>query len=352
MERVIRCCLAKDPDQRLQNALDVKHNLMWALEQPPSISTTKPNRRRWLAASALILGLGVFAGWGISRFGQPYAGDRVYRVQIDPPEGGRFVFGVRIGGIALSPDGRTAAFVASVGGKSGLWVRPLDNTTAHLLVNASDIMLPFWSPDSKSIGFFSGGKLQRVELAGGTPFVICDVHGSDRGGAWSSDGRIIFANLAFNGLMQVPASGGIPSPLTVSDSSRGEVFHVWPQVLPGGHFLYWVRGDKEKTGIYVASFAKPAASVRLLNSETNALYAPGGDGKDYLLWLRGGTLLAQELDDAGLKLGGDLHTLADPVSQTGVSGPQMNVAVSANGQLLYRAGNGSSQFVWLDRSGK
>src|SRR5262245_57359721 len=96
---------------------------------------------------------------------QPPADERAYRLQITPPEGGRFVFGVRSGGIALSPDGRMAAFVASVGGKNGLWVQPLDSTSARLLVAASDIFLPFWSPDNKSVGFFSEGKLQRVELA-------------------------------------------------------------------------------------------------------------------------------------------------------------------------------------------
>jgi Tol biopolymer transport system component len=300
-----------------------------------------------------VLVLGFVAGWETSRLRQPPADDRAYRLQIAPPEGGRFVFGVRNGGIALSPDGRTAAFVASVGGKNGLWVRPLDSITARLLVAASDISVPFWSPDSKSIGFFSGNKLQRVELAGGAPFVICDDAplASARGGSWLSDGRIIFASLAANGLLQVSASGGTPSPLTIRDSSRGEGFHLYPQVLPGGRFLYWVRSDKEKTGVYAASFAKPGEAVRLLNSETNALYAPGGDGKNYLLWLRGGTLLAQELDST-LRLAGEPHPVADPVSQVGITSPQMNVAVSAGGQIMYSAANTSSQFTWIDRNGK
>jgi Tol biopolymer transport system component/predicted Ser/Thr protein kinase len=352
MERVIKACLAKDPDQRFQNALDVKRNLKWAMEESAHAGG-RPNQRRWVAAAMSMLVIGLAAGWALSHYRQPSADDRVYRLQIAPPEGGRFVFGVRNGGIALSPDGRAAAFVASVAGKNGLWVRALDNTTARLLVTAPDVVFPFWSPDSKSIGFFSGNKLQRVELAGGAPFVICDApSASARGGSWLSDGHIIFANLAANGLLQVSASGGTPSPLTIRDSSRGEGFHVWPQVLPGGRFLYWVRGAKEETGIYAASFAKPGEPVRVLNSETNAVYAPGGDGKDYLLWLRGGTLLAQEFDARTLRLAGEPHPVADPVSQVGVATAQMNVAVSAGGQILYSAANTSGQFTWIDRNGR
>src|SRR5207253_1145612 len=101
------------------------------------------------------------------------------------------------------PDGRTAAFVASGEGKTGLWVRPLDGARARLLVKAGDVMSPFWSPDNRSIGFFAGGKLQRVDLAGGSSFTICDAVGSPRGAAWSSDGRIAFATLAISTLFQV-----------------------------------------------------------------------------------------------------------------------------------------------------
>jgi Tol biopolymer transport system component len=351
LERVIRTCLAKDPDQRFQNARDLKRDLFWALE--PVASTAKPSRRWWIAAAAAVT-LAAAGGWAVSHFLKSHTDERIFRLQIDPPESGRFVFGIGNGGMALSPDGRTAAIVASGGGKTGLWVRPLDSTSARLLVAVADVKDPFWSPDGKSIGFFAGGKLQRVELAGGEPFTICAVAaGNSRGASWSSDGRITFAALPSSGLFQVPASGGTPSRLTLPDASRGEGFQLWPQVLPGGRFLYWVRGDKpENTGIYVSSFAKPGERVRLLTADTNALYAPGGDGKDYLLWLRGGTLYGQEFDTSRLKLAGEPHPIAGPVSQQGFAGPWMSVAVSASGQLLYSAANTSGQFTWLDRSGK
>ena len=255
----------------------------------------------------------------MSYFRQPPADDRVVRLQINPPEGSRFTFGNIIGGIALSPDGRTAAFVASGNGKTRLWVRPLDGTTSRMIAGTEGAAYPFWSPDGKSLAFLAGGNLQRVDLAGGAPIAICALF-EFRGGAWGSDGQIVYGTTS-SGLFRVPASGGTPSRLTALNASRGEGSHRWPQILPGGRFLYWVQGDTpENTGIYAASFAKPGEPVRLVPTETNGLYAPGGDGKGYLLWLRGGTLVAQEFDPSTLKLAGEPHPLADPVARIGITG--------------------------------
>jgi Tol biopolymer transport system component len=351
LDRVLKRCLAKDPDQRFQTARDLKAALYWAMEQPSGTRGATSSRRRWIRRAAALIPATI-AGWAVLHFREPRADERVFRVPINPPEDGRFIFGLT-GGIALSPDGRTAAFVASGGGKTGLWVRRLDATDARLLVAGDVVGFPFWSPDGKSIGFFAGGKLQRVDLAGGAPFTVCDAAGTPRGGTWSSDGRIIFAMIPSTGLLQVPASGGAPLALTSLDVSHGEGFHLWPQVLPGGRFLYWVRADKpENTGIYASSFAKRGEPVRLLNSDTNALYAPGGDGKHYLFWLRGGTLLAQEFNIKTLKLAGEPYPIADPVAQAGVlAGPVMKAAISPT-EILYSAINTFGQFTWFDRSGK
>jgi predicted Ser/Thr protein kinase len=315
LERIVRRSLAKDPDQRFQTARDLKAALTWAMEQPPPSTAAKPHRRWWIAAAILAIGIG--GGWAVSYFRQPAADDRVVRLQINPPEGSRFTFGINTGGMALSPDGLTAAFVALGDGKSRLWVRPLDGTTSRMIAGTEGAANPFWSPDGKSLAFFAGGKLQRVDLTGGAPWVICDVIQA-RGGTWGSDGQILFG-MATSGLLRVPASGGTPSLLTPLDSSRG-VSHRWPQVIPGGRFLYFVQGDTpENTGIYVASFAQPGQGVRVLTTETNGLYAPGGDGKSYLMWVRGGTLVAQQFDPSTFKLAGEAYPLADPVGPaTGV----------------------------------
>jgi eukaryotic-like serine/threonine-protein kinase len=346
LERVVRRALAKDPDQRFQTARDLKAALTWAMEQPPT-AAAKPSRRwQWIAAPTLLVG--ALGGWGISHLGQPPADDRVFRLQITPPEGGRFVFSANgVGGIALSADGRTAAYVASGQRKTGLWIHPLDGTTARLIAGTEGAAYPFWSPDNKSVAFFTRRKLQRVDLAGGPPVAICDVT-DGRGGTWSSDGQILFGTIG-SGLFRVPASGGTSSPLTTLDASTSERAHRWPQVFSGGHFLYWVQG--EKAGIYAASLAKPRERTRLLITDDNALYSPGGDGKGYLLWARGGTLVAQEFNPGTFKLAGEPHRVADPVAMMGILG-QMNVAVSTVGVLLYSSSNFSSQFAWLDRVGK
>ena len=255
----------------------------------------------------------------------------------------------------MSPDGKTAAFIATDKGKAALWVRPLDGTSARRLAGTEDAGLPFWSPDSKSIAFFAHGKLQRVDLAAGAPRTICDV-GQARGGTWSGSGRILFGGWD-SGLFQVAASGGQPSPLTTLDASRGEVFHYWPQLLPGGRFLYFVRSNKrENTGVYAASLTNPHKPTQLLATDTNALYAPAGDGagnerKGKLLWLRGGTLVAQNFDPATLKLSGAPQPVADPVARMSAH-RQMEVAVSATGVLLYSASNPLRQFTWVDGTGK
>ena len=345
LESILRTCLEKDPEDRWQSARDIRRAL--TLPAPRAVQSSR--RWQWIAAATLVCG--ALGGWAIAHFRQPPPDDRAFRLQIDPPEGGQFVFGNNSGGIALSPDGRTAAYVAAANGKTALWVRTLDAPSARPLAGTGGAYYPFWSPDGKSIGFFAAGKLQRVDLAGGSPLAICDMPGGNgRGAAWTSDGRIVLGSLA--GLFQVPASGGTPSPLTTVDAAHGEGSHRWPQLLPGGRFLYWVRsGRSEDNAVYAASFAKPGERVKLVNTDAAAFYAPGGDGKNYLLWTRGGTLVARELDVATLRLTGEPHPVADPVGKISLIGGT-NAAVSASGVLLYGSANTSSRFNWLDRAGK
>ncbi len=253
-----------------------------------------------------------------------------------------------IGGSALSPDGRTTAFVATANGVTALWLRPLDGTVARLIPGTEGAAYPFWSPDSKSIAFFSPGKLQRVDLAGGTPLVICDAN-RGWGGAWTSDGQIIFGALGFS-LRRVSVSGGTPSPFTTLDGSRNEAMHLWPQMLPKARFLFFAVGDKpENIGVYAASLARPNERVHLLTTDAKALYASGGDGRDYLVWQRAGTLVAQEFDTVALQLTGEIRILADRVA--GPGGGLINAAVSGN-LLLYGDSGTVSQFTWFDRAGK
>jgi len=348
MERVIRACLTKDPDHRFQNALDLKTALTWAAEQFP-IPAESQSRRWWILGAVATLVVGALGGeWAVSRFHHTLD-DRVLRLQIDPPPRGRFdtTFG---SGLAISPDGKTVAYVASVNGKTGLWVRPLDSPSARLLPGTENAAWPFWSPDSKSIAFIAGrSTLRRVDLVGGMPVQIADPALVARGGFWGSNGNILYTALA--GVLRVPASGGKVSLIAGPDASRGEAQYNWPQELPGGRFLYYVQSNKpEIRGVYAASLAKPADRVKLLTTESNALYASVGDGHGYLLWGRNGGLVAQEFNPRTLQFAGDPLPLSDGLSVT--ADALMDLAVSANGILVYGKTGAAAHLKWLDRAGK
>jgi hypothetical protein len=345
----VQRCLEKDPEDRWQSARDLKHALALASEVRPPANAVKPGRRWiWTASAALLLlVLGLIGGWVASYFRRTPAQLHSLLFEINPPEGGRFIF--VSGGMALSPNGRTVAYMATSNGKSGLWVQALDGASRRSIPGTEGAYYPFWSPNSESIGFFAIGKLWRVDVSGGAPRPICDLISGGTGGAWSSDGSILFGVVGA-ALFQVSASGGMPSPLTKLDRSGNEVVHCWPRMLPGGRFLYFeLNGRADQTAIYAASLARPAERVRIMTTETNALYAPGGDGKEYLMWLRGGSLMAQEFDSSGLTFRGEPRAIADPVAKN-PNMNWMNVTASANGLLLYGA-LAEGQFVRLDRRG-
>ncbi len=348
LERVVKTCLAKNPDDRFQNALDLKRALTWSLEQPIAAKT---KRRIWIAIAAAMLALGTLAGWAVSHFREPVASERVLRLQINPPPHGQFVRGGGRGAFVVSPDGKTAAYVAIVNGRTGLWVRPLDGVAARLLPGTEDAGFPFWSPDNTSIAFVIGTtKLYRIDVRGGTPVPICDPGLIFTGGSWGSDGYILFSTLT-SGIFRVPASGGTASLVAAVDASHGEVLFRWPQVIPGGRFLFWIESSKpENNGVYAASLSKPGEHVKLLNTESNALYVPGGERKSFLLWLRGGTLVAQEFNPQTLKFAGDVLPIAEGPSAS--PRRQMYAAASANGLLLYGSLEALTQLGWFDRTGK
>jgi predicted Ser/Thr protein kinase len=187
LARVVNTCLAKNPDDRFQNPIDLRRALTWALEQP---AAPKANRRYWIGAAAILV-LAAMGIWVAAHFRQPVADDRVIRFQIGAPEGGSFLAAAGFGGgFNVSPDGRMAVFPGIVKGKSGLWIRPLEAATAWLLPGTEGAGNPFWSPDSKSIAFAAGGELKRFDLSRETASKICEIAGVFWGGAWAVDGRI------------------------------------------------------------------------------------------------------------------------------------------------------------------
>ena len=336
LERLVRRCLNKDPEDRYQNMRDIVLDLR---TPPVETASAKASSWPWAVAIAATLVLGALGGWAISRSRQAPAPEHAYRTQLLPPDGAQFDLA---NGFALSPDGRTLAFVANAPGKSGLWLRPLDGTVARLLPDTQGAFGPFWSPDGRSVAYWAFGKLWRVDAAGGSPIAICDEN-TYRGGDWSPDGAIVFAGGA-SGLRRVSAAGGTAETLTTPDAGRGEASDRWPQLLPGGRILFYLQGKPEVAGVYATSLANPRERVRLVATTSQGVYAAG-----HLLWLRGSTLVAQRFDPERLTLSGEPRPIADPVGARGSDG--VSVASSSSSMLVHGRAGGT-QLTWVDRAGQ
>jgi Tol biopolymer transport system component len=277
---------------------------------------------------------------------------RTYRYEILPPV--QTTFSTGFGGhVALSPDGRSLAFVGrDSAGIDFLWVRQLSELTARLLNGTEGASFPFWSPDSRHIGFFAEGKLKRIEASGGPPNSLCEAP-AGRGGAWSRDGTIIFCPSNGTSLLyRVSASGGNPVAHTRFDSGRAEVSHRWPSFLPDSeHFIYSSRTQSgiagEDDAIFVGSLDTTFAPRLIVSSGSNAEYANG-----HLLFTREQNLMAQPLDAEQLRTSGEAFPIAERAYFESFTG-KASFSVSADGLLVYQTGPGSegTKVFRYDRAG-
>ena len=282
-------------------------------------------------------------------FYRPAETIRATRFQISAPDGTTFESALSgsagFAGGSISPDGRRLVFTArDAAGKILLWLRPMDSVTAQPLPGTEDASLPFWSPDSQQVGFFAQGKLKRIDIAGGSPQVICEA-GSGRGGAWNAGGVIVFAADSGVPLSRVSATGGTPAAVTTL--KPGQRNHRFPSFLPDGkHFIYdaLVSADNE---IFVGGL-DTQESTPLLRADSPALYSSSG----HVLFVRQGTLFAQGFDTQKFKLTGEPVCIAEQVA---TSGTALAASVSANGTMIYRNGTsniGLQRLQWVDRAGK
>ena len=353
LDLLIRGCLAKDPSERIQSAHDVAMELHWIAStrgvplDTESSATPVASRLLWLAAAIAAIVAGVLAGY----FLRPAASGTSIRAVINPPPDQHFRLTSDLAGPpVLSPDGSYVAFTA-VGsdGKTNLWVRLMNAAEARTLPDTNDAIFPFWSPDSRSLGFFANGKLRTIDLNATTAQTLCDAQ-LGRGGAWSSTGVIIFSPSPIGALRQVSANGGSPTPLTKLDT-RLHSSHRWPVFLPDGkHFLYFAMDHNPSrlanNGIYYASLDGRENRL-LVRAQTNAIYAAG-----FLLFNRGDQLMAQPFNPEKGVLSGELQTVSSDVLND-VSTWRTSASATNSGLLTF--GNGSSgavQLVWMDRNGK
>ena len=349
LDRLIKKCLAKEPDQRWQSAGDVADELKWVAEAGAEASAAAPamirgrNRERlaWIVASMLLLGLAAALLFIVANFRRPPSEVSATRFVISASEKQGLLYP------SISPDGRRVVYPASTEGKQQLWIRQLDSVTPQLLPGTEKTFYPvFWSPDGRYIAFFADGKLKKMQLSGGPPQPLTDIP-NPRGGSWNREGVIIFAPDGTSPLYRVSASGGERTQLTTLDESRQEISHRWPLFLPdGNHFLYLARSpQREDTAIYVGSLDSKETK-RLLSADSSVAYAPPG----YLLFAREGTLMAQPFDVDKLGVTGEEFSVVQQISCMALSA-MAGFSVSGNGVLAYLTGNPATQLTWFDRSG-
>jgi Tol biopolymer transport system component len=346
---VVRHCLEKRPEDRFQSAQDLAFHLeaLLAADGPQDAEPEPPRRTRVLPrAAALGAALLLLLGAVSLRYRPVAAAPGPVRSSIVPARG------LSLGAhahLAVSPDGSHIAFVGcDLGGRSRLWVRKLSELEGRPLPGTEGATYPFWSPDSRALGFFAEGELRRIGLSGGPVETLAQAS-QGRGGTWGPDGTILFAPHIEGPIYRVSVDGLGLAPVTRFSSERGESSHRWPSFLPDGrHFLYVDAFNRADTaGVYLASLDSPETRL-LVATDSNALYAPSG----HILFTRQGSLMAQPFDAARLEVTGAPVPIAERISYRGEY-LLADFSASSNGLLVYRGDTSApGHLAWFDRQGR
>ncbi|MGE5325740.1 MAG: protein kinase domain-containing protein [Deltaproteobacteria bacterium] len=354
---LVRRCLIKDPKHRLQAIGDARitieelsggaNDSSSALTSAVQVAVAPPvgpaSRRLlpWAIAGLLLIACALLAVGYVSR--KPIPAPSVQATISLPTE----LTQPDLDHFALSPDGRRLAFVAAASGeRPRVWIRPLDSPTAQPLAGTDGATYPFWSPDSRYIGFFADGKLKKIDASGGAAQSLCDAT-EGRGGTWGPKGDIVFAPGIYTGIYQVAESGGTPVQLTsLSNSGDSDRF---PSFLPDGeHVLFlYLTGSGKKDLLQVVSLnSKEVKTIAEIRSD--AFYDPSG----YLVYQREGSLVAQKFDVNNFTLSGDAFPIVDQIAFIVDRGNVLS-SISNNGVMVYRGGKlgGDAQLTWFDREG-
>jgi serine/threonine protein kinase len=335
LDRVIRRCLAKNPEDRWQSARDLVIELREIANAPVTPPATASRLWQGVALLAGLAAIGLGAAYFLKK--PPELPAKPVRFHIYPPLGHRF-----LGTGSVSPDGGAIAFRASApDGRQGLWIHSLESAISEPIpkTEGPDNSNLFWSPDSMSVGYQLSGALFRVNRTTKSSQRICDI-GPFTSAAWGPDGSILLGQLE-GPLLKVSASGGIPAPFTKLDAAGGETSHRAPAFLPDGrHFLYRVMGRAESSGIFVGSLDGGSAVKAAAHDSTFHRYAAG-----HLLFVDGGALKAQRFNDRTLKIDGDAFVVS---AGNFFSGTAASGAMVATGGDTIR----SADLVMVDRNGK
>ena len=361
LDRVVKKCLAKEPEKRWQAASDVCDELKWIAEGGSQITSTDPLPTKGIHAlgqSTLVFGLGILllvaaiaslATWNLKPSPAPPSLP-VTRTVINLPAGQQLA-GLDSGpAVALSPDGTQFAYVARQGGTQQLFLRAMDSLEAKPISGMDGASEPFFSPDGQWVGFFAGGKLKKVSVSGGAALTLGDASSVPFGASWGSQGMIAFAGRVNGILQQLPDGGGAPQPLTRLE--KGETSHRWPEFLPGGKTVVFAAGPTALnfTNVHVAVQSVGTGERKdLIQGGTQPRYAPSG----HLLYAQGGSLLAVPFDPRQAAVTGTSLPVVEGVLQSPATGAAQ-YSVSATGSLVYVPGGvqvAQRRLVWVSRNG-
>ena len=353
---VIRRCLKKLPDERWQSMADVEAILKRIasvhMKPRPDDERRAASRTSRVVGAAIVAALAIGAVAFLAR-GRPVpaaASLRPVAFTVPPPPGTEFTpteSSVQSPQLALSPDGRYLAFVASGADRvSQIWLRPIDSAVVRPIPGTAHATYPFWSPSSRSIGFFTtDGQLKRIDIDGGPARTLAHAP-NGRGGAWSADDVILFSPNTGDVIYRVAADGGVVRQTKLSGPRR-ETSHRWPQFLPDGrHFIYFARSiDDNQSVICLASLDAPGEAI-IARSNFGAVYAPPGQ----LLYVSEGALLAANFDVVRNQLTGDPVPLVDRVATS--SNFYGAFSASNNGVLAYASSASMAELAWIGRDGR
>ena len=340
ISQVLRACLQKDPKRRMGDMQSVRLALEGAFESaaPHTTATATPPRggRAWMVAvgSSLLTALVVSAGTMFFRTEAPRLPSMRFEItQPTTPNPVQF---------SVSPDGRYVVSVAGTEKGVALWLRALDGSE-RFLNDTEGGQDPFWSPDSRHIGFFAAKKLKTIDITGGPARPIADALGGV-GGSWSEDGVILFARDARGPIYRISASGGTPVAVTGLDQSLAETEHIGPRFLPGGkRFMYLARSSKPDyhNVIYLGSLDSMERR-KLADASGWPGFAPPG----YLLFQRATTLFAQALTSGSFDLAGEPQVVMEGLTPGNPSFARPGFSVSSNGVLVTRLGGANTNQLW------
>jgi len=299
----------------------------------------RSHRVIWAIAGALVALVAVLLVQQWQRPDGDAAAERALRFTQDLPPGTTL-----FSGGVLSPDGEKIALVArdDRSGRTQIWVRSLDSAEARPLEGTDNATRPFWSPDSRFLGYFAAMRVMRVGLTGDAPQALTPtLSARPLGGTWGSRGVIVYAD--FGSLFSVPDAGGTATRLLAPEAAAQEVGLRLPHFLPdGAHFIYGVQSaDPDQAGIYVASLNDQERTRILDGSSTAATYSSDG----YLLFVRDRVLLAQRFDEHARQLTGEATPIAGNVS------PGAVISAVGGGLLAFGGGTTAEGLVWFDRTG-